>query len=240
MRDQTRKTTLERLIADRPSFHTQSSDGASVSWAVCPDVLRFIYENVTPGATTLETGSGHTTVAFALAGADHTAVTPSEDESNKILEYLGKVGAELTVQFVIESSDSALPRHETIPKELDFALIDGAHAFPLPLVDFHYTEQRLKIGGIMGVDDIFMPSVRILYDFLRGEDDWELVRQIEDTAFFRRLAKRDTSEDLWASQNINKAFWERKVRRQRSRLRWLIYLPVRMVRNPKRYFGSRG
>ena len=73
-----------------------------------------------------------------------------------------------------------------------------------------------------------------------GEEDWELVRQIEDTAFFRRLRRDERTEDTWAYQNINKAFWERKLRRQRSRLRWLIYLPVRMVRNPKRYFGRWG
>ena len=239
MPSQAERAGVERLIADRPQFHVRS-DGSSVSWAVCPNVLRFIYETVQPGSRTLETGSGHTTVAFAMAGANHTAVTPSEAESKKILEYCAKLGVEAGVRFVIGSSDTALPRPETLPEELDFAFIDGAHAFPLPFVDFHYTARRLKVGGIMGVDDIFMPSVRILYDFLLGEEDWELVRQIEDTAFFRRLEQHEGSEDIWARQNINKAFWERKVRRQRSRLRWLIYLPVRMVRNPKRYFGRWG
>jgi predicted O-methyltransferase YrrM len=239
MPSQTQKTDVEQLIEDRPQFHAQA-DGTSVSWAVCPDVLRFIYESVAAGSTTLETGSGHTTVAFAMAGANHVAVTPSEDESKKITEYCTKLGIASTVRFVIEPSDTALPQSEIIPEELDFALIDGAHAFPLPFVDFHYTERRLKVGGIMGVDDIFMPSVRILYDFLQAEDDWELVRQIEDTAFFRRLGRNESTGDTWASQKINKAFWDRKVRRQRSRLRWLIYLPVRMVRNPKRYFGRWG
>ena len=239
MPSQAEKADVERLISDRPEFHARS-DGTSVSWAVCPDVLRFIYENVKPGAKTLETGSGHTTVAFALAGASHVAVTPSQGESERILEYCAKLGVEAGVRFVIESSDTALPRPGTLPEDLDFAFIDGAHAFPLPFVDFHYAARRLKTGGILGVDDIFMPSVRILHEFLLGEEDWELVRQIEDTAFFRRLRRDERTEDIWAYQNINKAFWERKLRRQRSRLRWLIYLPVRMVRNPKRYFGRWG
>ena len=77
MPSQAEKADVERLIADRPQFHLRT-DGSSVSWAVCPDVLRFIYENVKPGFKTLETGSGHTTVVFAMAGAEHTAVTPSE------------------------------------------------------------------------------------------------------------------------------------------------------------------
>jgi predicted O-methyltransferase YrrM len=239
MPSQTEKTDVERLIEDRPQFHAKS-DGTSVSWAVCPDVLRFICETVPAGSATLETGSGHSTVAFAMAGANHVAVTPSEDESKKITEYCTKLGISSTVRFVIAPSDAALPKNEVIPDELDFVFIDGAHAFPLPFVDFHYTEQRLKIGGIMGVDDVFMPSVRILYDFLQAEDDWELVRQIEDTAFFRRLARNESTADRWATQKMNKPFWDRKVRRQRSRLRWLIYLPVRMVRNPKRYFGRWG
>jgi len=230
------KAMIDRLLEDRPLFHEHPHDGHAVSWAVNADVVRFIYEIVTPEMATLETGSGHSTVAFALSGARHIAVTPSAKESQRILEYCAGIGIEPNVAFVNERSDLALPRHEAIPSELDFVFIDGAHAFPMACVDFHYTEQRLKVGGIMGVDDIFMPSVRLLYDFLCADDDWELIRQIRDTAFFRMRRRQDfQSDDPWTTQGINKAFWQRKLKRERSRWRWAIRMPLRIFRNPGHY-----
>ncbi|UCD52892.1 MAG: class I SAM-dependent methyltransferase [Phycisphaerales bacterium] len=234
------KPTIERLVKDRPQFHVKP-DGSPVSWAVNVDVVRFIYENVKPDMATLETGSGHSTVAFALAGARHIAVTPSEPEGRKILKYCADIGIQPHIRFLHEQSDLILPRSDEIPPELDFVFIDGAHYFPVPCIDFHYTAPRLKVGGIMGVDDIFMPSVRILYDFLCAEDDWELVRQIRDTAFFRQRRKRNSqSSDPWATQGINKAFWQRKLKRERSRWRWAVRLPIRILKNPRRYLGRRG
>jgi len=233
------KPTVERLLEDRPLFH-EWPDGKPVSWAVNADVLRFIYENVKSDMATLETGSGHSTVAFALAGARHIAVTPSKSEGKKILEYCASIGLDPDIRFLTEPSDRVLPCSEAIPQALDFVLIDGAHAFPIACIDFHYTEYRLKVGGIMGVDDIFMPSVRILYDFLCAEDDWELVRQINDTAFFRLLRKKDAeTNDPWISQGINKVFWERKLKRERSRWRWAIRMPFRILKNPGHYFRRR-
>ena len=239
MPSQLEKTIVERVIEDRPQFH-ERSDGSAVSWAVNPDVLRFIYETVKPDMATLETGSGHSTVAFVLAGARHIAVTPSENEPKRILEYCASIGIEPTVRFLTGCSDIVLPCSDAIPQELDFVFIDGAHYFPIACIDFHYTAPRLKVGGIMGVDDILMPSVRILYDFLRKEDDWELVRQITDTAFYRLLRKTDSAaNDPWISQGINKDFWQRKFKREHSRLRWAIRQPFRMIKDPKGYFGSR-
>ena len=55
MPSQLEKTIVERVIEDRPRFH-ERSDGSAVSWAVNPDVLRFIYETVKPDMATLETG----------------------------------------------------------------------------------------------------------------------------------------------------------------------------------------
>ena len=60
----------------------------------------------------------------------------------------------------------------------------------------------------MIVDDIRMPSVRILYDFLNGEDEWELVTAFEVTAAFRRVKETVCVWD-WADQRINKPHLDR-------------------------------
>jgi hypothetical protein len=58
------------------------------------------------------------------------------------------------------------------------------------------------------VDDYKMPSVRILYDFLEGEEEWEMVKAFESTAFFRRI-KETVSVWDWADQRINKPHLDR-------------------------------
>ena len=87
-------------------------------------------------------------------------------------------------------------------------LIDGAHRFPFPIIDWHYTERRFRPAESSRLTIYRMPSVRILHDFLAGEDDWELVREFQVTSFFRRARKTENVWD-WADQNINKPHLER-------------------------------
>lgn len=195
---------VERLIGAQPSFHAWP-DGRPANWSVAPDVLRYIAARVKPGMNTLETGAGHTTVMFCAAGARHISVTPDAAQAARIRDYLKAEGLPAELTFLHESSDVALPGASILPDRLDFVLVDGAHRFPFPIIDWHYTESRVPVGGIVAVDDCHMPSVRILYAFLAGEDDWRLVDEIGATAFFERLRKTENVWD-WSEQTINKAF----------------------------------
>jgi hypothetical protein len=216
---------IEQLITKRPHFHAWP-DGKPANWAVAPDVLRFIHQNLAPGMQTLETGAGQTTVAFAIAGTQHTCITPDRDQAERIRGYCAEEGINCTVAFIHESSDIALPAGNGIPETLDFILIDGAHRFPFPILDWHYTEQRLRVGGIVAVDDYPMPSVRILHEFLMGEDEWDLIQRFQRTSFFRRNRKTVNVWD-WADQNINRSERQAFANRQRPGLvhlarRWLL------------------
>ena len=196
---------IDRLIQDNPVFHEYK--GVPTSWSVHPDTLRFLYELLETGMTTLETGCGQTTVVFSIANAAHTCVTPSKAEISRIRAYCQKLNLPENIHFVPESSETALPCGEDIPRELDMVLIDGAHRFPLPIIDWYYTAPRLKNGGIVAVDDYRMPSVRILFDFLRMEEEWKQVRILENTAFFKKLEDPYIDfEDDWQYQRINLAF----------------------------------
>lgn len=201
--------SLEQLLRDKPQLHVWS-DGRSASWAVSPEVLRFMHGVLKPRMRTLETGSGHTTVVFAIAGTDHVCVTPSKREPELISQYCASIGIEPRIRFIERPSDEALPEPQAVPQELDFVFIDGAHRFPLPCIDFHYTESKIKVGGLLGVDDCSMPSVRLLHDFLEGEDEWRKVEQIGNTAFFERTRETKIVSD-WRGQQMNKA-WQSKAR----------------------------
>ena len=197
---------VEKLIKDQPHFHEW--EGKLVNWAVPPDVLRFLTSLLRPGMVTLETGSGQTTVAFCLAGARHIAITPDREQAERISRYLDGAGVECDLTFIHESSDVALALGHGIPEQLDLVFIDGAHRFPYPIIDWHYTEARIPVGGHVVVDDARMPSVKLLYDFLVGEDDWSLVEEVYSTAFFRRVRETVNIND-WSDQNINRPHLER-------------------------------
>lgn len=122
---------LESLISENPSFH-EWGNGSPANWSVSPDVLRFLYRHLFPEMKTLETGSGQTTVVFAIAGTDHVCITPQAQEVEKIRACCSAFGAAGKVAFLHDSSDFALPRGEGIPDTLDFVFVDGAHRFPSP------------------------------------------------------------------------------------------------------------
>jgi len=161
---------IEALIAEPPHFHAWP-DGKPANWAVAPGVLLFLFRQLRPGMHTLETGAGHTTVAFAAAKTEHVCITPDRSQAERIRTYCADQGIECNVKFIHESSDIALAAGKGIPETLDVVLIDGAHRFPFPIVDWHFTESRLRVGGIVVVDDYPMPSVRILHAFMAGEDE---------------------------------------------------------------------
>jgi len=195
---------LEKLIQDNPKFHML--EGHLTSWSVQSDTLRYLYNLLRPGMKTLETGCGQTTVVFALADTIHTCIMPDPGEAKRVKRYCKLMGLEPNINFIIESSDTALAQNRLVPPGLDHVFIDGAHAFPAPILDWHYAGKKLKIGGILGIDDYKMPSVKILYDFLCTEnEEWEFMSIFQNTAFFRKL-KEPVSAVHWSGQKINASF----------------------------------
>jgi predicted O-methyltransferase YrrM len=203
---------LERVIAEKPSFHAgetevsrafepsesfldkTAAERLATSGLTCygigEDVLRFLGESVDERSRTLETGAGCSTLVFALRRARHIAITPSSDEIGRIRSYASGKGIGMdTVEFVAASSDAYLPRCEV--EDLDVVLLDGKHAFPWPIVDWFFTADKLRRGGVMILDDAQMRSVSVLADFMRAGPGWELVRDFSGkTLAFRKTRDR--------------------------------------------------
>lgn len=160
------------------------ADGAA-AWDIQPGVLALIETHVRPGHITLETGAGQSTIAFARAGAQHHAVTPSTDESARILAACAAQGVPgERISFHHGYSQDVLPRLEPTP--LDFALIDGGHGFPIPAVDFCYIAPRLKPGAMLVIDDVDLWTGAMIVDFLKQEPAFSFVETVRGrTAVFR-------------------------------------------------------
>jgi hypothetical protein len=152
---------------------------------------------------TLETGCGGTTVVFAACGAHHTVVTPSRDEEQRVRDLCDQHRISLAnVDFQIGSSDTLLVGWR---EPLDLLLIDGAHRFPFPMLDWHYGATHLKPGGRLWVDDIAIPSVNCLFTFLQREREWRLMAIHDDkVAEFTKVADARRSDTIdWELQRYN-------------------------------------
>jgi hypothetical protein len=165
---------IERLLRDNPQLHILSEYHVSllmgfglqlkpglISHAVPPELIRYLLKSVKSDDLTIETGGGHTTVAFAALAKHHTCVTNDESNVELTKKYMHQIGIpEEKVTFVLESSDTALPKLPAV-ETFDFAFIDGNHAYPFPALDWHFIDKRLKIGGIIGFDNT---ELRAVYD----------------------------------------------------------------------------
>jgi predicted O-methyltransferase YrrM len=142
---------------------------------------------VEPGWVTAETGLGVSTVAFALLKARHICITPNQEEVARLREYCTAPAIALDrVRFVVAPSQDVVP---TLPEtELDFVLVDGGHGFPVPFLDWFYLSRRLKVGGLVMIDDTQLWTGKVLADFLDREPGWTRERSYPRTVVFRMTA----------------------------------------------------
>ncbi len=164
---------IEILAGESPEFH-RGRDGSAKSFVASKQMLRFISAHVREGSNTVETGAGASTVLFAAVGAHHTAIAPYPEEFERVRAFCDAHAIRtVDIRFVAEESESALPKLDI--ENLDFVFIDGLHSFPSPFIDWYYTAFKLKVGGIMVVDDLQLWTGAVLKQFLDAEPEWDLV-----------------------------------------------------------------
>jgi len=130
------------LFSDPPALHGEGSQYWGLAWPA----LRWLEQNVEPGMATLETGAGSSTMMLAARGADHEAVTPSADEAERIRAECGRRGIPTDkLRFRIGPSHEVLPTWE--PRPLDLVLVDGAHGFPYPILDWWHLAPHVQVGA---------------------------------------------------------------------------------------------
>ena len=185
------------LRAAPPGLHGAGDEYWGLAWAA----LEWLERNVEPGLATLETGAGSSTIVFAARGADHTAVTPDAAEESRIRAAARELAIDdAKVRFLIGSSHEVLPDWDG--GALDLVLIDGAHGFPYPILDWWHLAPKLRVGGRIVLDDAYMPAVGTLVDALRASRSWT----VEEAVGHRTVVVRKLGDELpdfdWRGERI--------------------------------------
>ena len=175
----------DSLRAAPPGLH-----GTGEYWGLAWSALAWLEENVQQGWATLETGAGASTLVIAAAGTEHEVVTPAAGEEERIRAECARRGIDSSrVRFLVGPSHEVLPGW--MPRPLDLVLIDGAHGFPYPILDWWHLAPHVKVGGVVLLDDAYLPAVGSIVDFARASPAWEL----EEAVSFRTARVRKVSDD---------------------------------------------
>lgn len=196
MNESNRLELMQTIVADPPRVHSNAPGGV---WSTSEDCYRFIAKYLPEAARTLETGCGISTALLTAWGATHTCVVPSEKQELAIREYLhGRGISDQKLTFDLRPSQIALPAMMS-DGEVDLVLIDGCHGFPIPIIDWFYSANRLVAGGIMIIDDVQLPQLTALIAFLDADPRWQPMEVSTKWRSYRRIHSGGISEE-WTSQ----------------------------------------
>ena len=100
--------------------------------------------------------------ALLPRGGRHVAIDPFQRESwnGAGLRTLRDAGVNELVEVIEEESQLALPRLVAERREFDLAFVDGDHRFEGVFLDLYFMTRLVRPGGLVVVDDMWMPAVR--------------------------------------------------------------------------------
>lgn len=109
------------------------------------------------------------------------------------------------IETVFGPTQLTLPAYKD-HAEYDLVLIDGPHGFPFPDLEYYFFYPHLKTNGLLVLDDIHIPTISRLADFISEDSMFERIEFIGTTAVFRRTDAPvfDPVGDGWWLQNYNR------------------------------------
>lgn len=160
-------------------------------------------------AATLETGCGKSTILFSNLSAAHSVFSLDDRHLGQDSSVLFYERCPLTrldrIEAVFGSTQRTLPAYQGY-RPYDCVLIDGPHGYPFPELEYYYLYPHIREGGLLIVDDVHIPTVGRLADFLQEDDMFKIHQLVDTTAVFTRTSAPllDPLGDGWWTQKFNR------------------------------------
>ncbi len=176
----------------------------------------------------VETGTGRSTLLFSQLSARHLVFTKEDDGDGDSLAAVRS--CELldadNVEFVIGPTQRTLLSY-AFAQPIDFAYLDGPHAYPFPDLEYWAVYPHIPAGGLLVIDDVQIPTIANLFDVLCSDTMWKLIEVVDTTAFFRRTAAEgiDPYGEGWWLQDYNtqRSLRHLPLRRRIAERGWTSY-----------------
>jgi hypothetical protein len=152
-----------------------------------------------------ETGSGASTLLFSHCSDEHLVFSIDSGGGSVVNVQSSPLLYSDRVTWIEGPTQLTLPTYR-FQHKLQAALIDGPHAYPFPDLEYYYLYQHLDTGALLVIDDIQIPTIHNLFDFLRADGMFVLDEVVDTTAFFTRTDAPIFCPvgDSWWEQEYNK------------------------------------
>jgi hypothetical protein len=121
----------------------------------------------------IETGSGASTLLLSHVSGDHTVfAVDGGTGSIRSIENSPLLRPDV-VTFIEGPTQRTLPPYQ-FSHRLQLALIDGPHAYPFPDLEYYFIYPHLDPGALLIVDDIHIPTITNLFEFLNADEMFDL------------------------------------------------------------------
>ncbi|HVR06238.1 MAG TPA: class I SAM-dependent methyltransferase [Solirubrobacteraceae bacterium] len=192
---------VDEINALEPDWHGRGSVPPSVVEALNRHIDA--YGEV---AHSVETGAGRTTLLLSHRSRDHVVFTIDDGGDGDSLRRVRESPLldAASTRFVLGPSQRTILAHEFPP--LDLAYLDGPHAYPFPELEYWAVYPHLKPGALLVLDDVQIPTLANMYEFLRADRMYDELEVVDDCAFFRRTTAPalDPYGEGWWLQDYNR------------------------------------
>ena len=203
---------LRRITEVGPGLH----DAGTFSARTLEAIARASYRRQIGHSA--ETGSGASTLLLSHLSQHHTVFAMDGGSGSVTNVRRCPLLRQGVVTFVEGPTQATLPQHRFTAK-LQLVLIDGPHGYPFPDLEYYCLYPHLETGALLILDDIHIPTIHNLFQFLRRDAMFELDEVVQTTAFFTRTDTPtfDPFGDGWWQQRYNAKPLVRYVWRERAR-----------------------
>ncbi len=149
----------------------EKTAGFAHGWGSLPIRTLLRIESLLTGdaLASAETGCGKSTIFFSRICEKHKVFCLDDrgSEWGSSVDYFMNCPAlrPEKLDVVFGPTQATLPTYAD-HRAYDLVLIDGPHGFPFPDLEYYFIYPHLKAGGLLVVDDIHIPTIGRLADFI--------------------------------------------------------------------------